>query len=98
MVLDHRSVELKTYLQTVNQDWAQDMWAITCTRFAPNAPEQNPVEDLWLQAKRFVRQYYHLRKSFAVVKFLFEFVTHHQVLTFLSYLCTDLLMIHPGLL
>ena len=61
----HRSVEVKTYLQTVNQDLAQAMWAITCTRFAPNAPEQNPVEDVWLQAKRFVRQYYHLCKSFA---------------------------------
>ena len=78
----HRSVEVKTYWQTVNQGLAQDMWAITCTRFAPNAPEQNPVADVWLQAKRFVRQYYHLCKSFAVVKFLFEFVTHHQVFDF----------------
>lgn len=39
----HRSAELKTYLQAVNQDLTPDTWAITCTRFAPNAPEQNPV-------------------------------------------------------
>lgn len=78
----HRSVELKTYLQTVNQDLTESAWAITCTRFAPNAPEQNPVEDIWLQAKRFIRNCYHLCKSFAVVKFLFEFVTHRQVFDF----------------
>lgn len=78
----HRSAELKTYLQSVNQDLAENEWAITCTRLAANAPEQNPVEDIWLQAKRFIRQYYHLCKTFAVVKFLFEFVTHHQVFNF----------------
>lgn len=92
----HRSAELKTYLQIVNQGLIEDTWAITCTRFAervcgqmlcpqishPNAPEQNPVEDVWLHAKRFIRTCYHLCKSFSVVKFLFEFVTHHQVFNF----------------
>ncbi len=78
----HRSGELKTYLQAVNQNSTPDTWAITCIRFAPNAPEQNPVEDVWLHAKRFIRGYYYLSKSFAVVKLLFEFVTHHQVFDF----------------
>lgn len=78
----HRSAEVKTYLQLVNQDFAEDAWQITSIRFAPNAPEQNPIEDIWLQAKRFVRKSYHLCKSFGVVKFLFEFVTHHQVFDF----------------
>lgn len=78
----HRSGEVKSYLQTVNQNLTTNMWAITCTRFAPHAPEQNPVEDVWLQAKRFIRTCYHLCKSFAVVKFLFEFVTHRQVFNF----------------
>jgi len=29
-------------------------WLIRCELFAPNAPEQNPVEDIWLvwQGKR----------------------------------------------
>ncbi len=45
---------------------------ITCIRFAPNAPAQNPVEDVWLQAKRFIREFYHLCKSFFAVKRLFE--------------------------
>jgi transposase len=69
-------------LQSVNQDLAEDLWQITCTRLAPNAPEQNPVEDIWLQAKRFIRKWYHLCKSFAVVKFLFKFVIHHQGFNF----------------
>lgn len=78
----HRCAELKMYLQAVNQDMVEDSWAITCTRFAPNAPEQNPVEDVWLQAKQFIRRCYHLCKSFVVMKFLFEFVTHRQVFDF----------------
>lgn len=78
----HRSHELKAYLQAVNEDLVADDWQIICTRFAPNAPAQNPVEDVWLQAKRFICQCYHLCKSFAVVKFLFEFLTHRQVFDF----------------
>ncbi len=45
-------------------------------------PAQNPVEDIWLYAKNFVREFYHLCKSFAAVKRLFEFVTHHQIFDF----------------
>ena len=78
----HRSQEIRAYLQLINQDLAETLWSITCTRLAPNAPEQNPVEDIWLQAKRFIRKWYHLCKSFAVVKFLFKFVIHHQVFDF----------------
>lgn len=78
----HRSTELKIYLYSLNQDLPEDAWAITCIRLAPNAPEQNPVEDIWLQAKRFIRKCYHLCKSFTVVQFLFEFVTHRQVFDF----------------
>lgn len=77
-----RSQEIKTYLQLVNQDLAEDLWHITCTRLAPNAPEQNPVSDIWLQAKRFIREWYHLCESSAVVKFLFKFVIHDRVFNF----------------
>jgi transposase len=78
----HRSHEIKTYLQSVNVNLAENAWQITCTRLAPNAPEQNPVEDIWLQAKCFIRKCHHLCKSFAVVKFLFEFIIHRQVFDF----------------
>ena len=59
----HRSQEVKRYLTSVNQQLDELNWKITCIRFAPNAPKQNPVEDVWLQAKRFIREFYHLCKS-----------------------------------
>jgi hypothetical protein len=46
------------------------------------ALEQNPVEDVWLQAKNFLRKYWHLCKSFSVIKWLFKFFTHHQKFDF----------------
>ncbi|MGI2909504.1 IS630 family transposase [Tolypothrix sp. VBCCA 56010] len=78
----HRSAEIREYLNLVNKGLAQDEWKITCIRFAPNAPEQNPVEDIWLQAKKFVREFYHLCNSFTSVKRLFKLVTHHQIFNF----------------
>jgi transposase len=78
----HRSQEVRTYLESVNQELDEPKWKITCIRLAPNAPEQNPVEDIWLQAKRFIREFYHLCKSFFAVKRLFELVTHHQIFDF----------------
>ena len=78
----HRSVEFQAYLNSVNQGLDVQEWKITCIRFAPNDPEQNPVEDIWLYAKNFVREFYHLCKSFAAVKRLFELITHHQIFDF----------------
>ena len=59
----HRSGEVKSYLDLVNQGLEPKNWKITCIRFAPNAPEQNPIEDVWLSAKRFVREFY--QKAFS---------------------------------
>ena len=67
----HRSQEVKDFLASVNQGLEESNWKITCIRFAPNDPKQNPIEDVWLQAKRFIREYYHLCSSFNLVKFLF---------------------------
>ena len=78
----HRSQEVRKYLEAVNQGLDESEWKITCIRFAPNDPKQNPIEDIWLQAKRLIREYYHLCKSFGAVKFLFEFATHRQTFNF----------------
>ncbi len=78
----HRSGEVQGYLASVNQGLEPDQWPITCIRFAPNAPEQNPIEDVWLSAKRFVREFYSLCGSFSVVKRLFELATHEQIFDF----------------
>ncbi|NEQ28464.1 MAG: hypothetical protein F6K28_57720 [Microcoleus sp. SIO2G3] len=74
----HKSEEMKALLANVNAGQDAEKWQLRCILFAPNAPEQNPVEDVWLQAKNFIRKYWLLCQSFAVVKWLFKFFTHHQ--------------------
>ena len=59
------------FLRLVNQDLPEDQWKITCIRLAPHAPQENPVEDVWLKAKAFVRRHFHLADSFQKVKQLF---------------------------
>ena len=78
----HRSQEVRAYLDSLNQGLDESDWKITCIRFAPNDPKQNPIEDIWLQAKRLLREYYHLCESFDSAKFLFEFATHRQTFNF----------------
>lgn len=78
----HRSQKVRAYLDSLNRGLDESQWLITCIHFAPNAPEQNPVEDIWLQAKRFIREFYHLCKSFASIKRLFELVTDRQIFHF----------------
>jgi transposase len=78
----HRSQAVKEYLTSLNHGLDESQWKLTCLRFAPNDPRQNPVEDVWLQAKRFIREFYHLCQSFSTVKGLFEFVTQRQTFVF----------------
>ncbi len=68
----HKFGEFREYLAQVNQASLADNLEITCILFAPSAPQQNPVEDIWLQAKNFLRKYWYLCKSFWAVKKLFE--------------------------
>jgi transposase len=68
----HRFGEFREYLTEVNQVKSPDNLEVTCILFAPNAPQQNPVEDIWLQAKNFLRKYWYLCRSFWAVKKLFE--------------------------
>ncbi|NES83567.1 MAG: hypothetical protein F6K10_20355 [Moorea sp. SIO2B7] len=49
---------------------------------APNVPEQNPVEYIWLQAKKILRQLSYLCTSFKRVKWLFMFFTDGQIFEF----------------
>lgn len=45
----HREQEMKTFLAQQNQKLLPEEWKITCVRFAPYAPQENPVEAIWLQ-------------------------------------------------
>ena len=78
----HRFGKTRDYLGEINKDLNRSEWWITCELFAPNAPEQNPVEDIWLQAKRFIREYWCLCKTFPIVKMLFILATHCQFFNF----------------
>jgi len=78
----HRSQAVQAFLKEVNNELLPEEWKITCVRLAPNAPEQNPVEDIWLQAKQFVRKVCRSCKRFKSVKLIFELFTHFQTFAF----------------
>ena len=63
----HNSQEFRELLKLINQEKPEEKWWINCLKFAPNAPEQNPVEDIWLQRKNFMIAFYHLCSSFQIV-------------------------------
>jgi transposase len=64
----HRDIRCQEFLAEVNQGLEEQDWMVTCLRFAPNAPEQNPVEDIWLAGKNYVRKKFAENKTFAAVK------------------------------
>ena len=64
----HRSEKVESYLNTVNRGLEEKDWKVTCLLFAPHAPDQNPVEDVWLQGKNFLRRHFFENKTFQQVK------------------------------
>lgn len=64
----HRDGAMKEFLAEVNAGLKAADWRITLCRFAPNAPEQNPVEEVWLAAKNHLRRSFAQNKTFAQVK------------------------------
>jgi transposase len=68
----HSSQEFREYLEKVNQENSAEKWLIRCIKLAPYAPEQNPIEDVWLQGKEMLRKYWNLCQNFKIVKWLFE--------------------------
>ena len=64
----HRYAEMRDYLEKINAGFPEEEWPITCMLFAPNAPEQNPVEDIWLKGKNWLRKHFAFNKTFEDVK------------------------------
>jgi len=56
-------------------------------RFAPNAPEQNPMEDIWLQGKNHLRKNFALHKTFAAVKQCFSQFLQRLVFDSVKFSC-----------
>lgn len=67
----HRAQLIKDYLLEINGNLSEEQWPIQMIQFAPNAPEQNPMEDVWLRGKNLVRKNYHLLDDFHKVKDFF---------------------------
>lgn len=68
----HRGKEMREYLDSVNCGRSRENWPITCVQFAPHAPEQNPIEDVWLRVKTYVRKHWFQCNTFQHVTHLFE--------------------------
>jgi transposase len=59
------------YLTDINANCTPDTWRIHCILFAPYAPEQNPIEDVWLIGKRAIRKRFAIADTFKKVKNIF---------------------------
>jgi transposase len=88
----HRGVEMQEYLEAVNLNRPRDEWWVTCIIFAPNAPDQNPIEDVWLKAKQYVRKHWRECPNFEMVMHMFE-----EALNTLSFRFEKLRMYFPFL-
>jgi transposase len=64
----HQGKKVRVYLSQVNQRLEEKDWKVTCLPFAPNAPDQNPVEEVWLQGKNLLRRHFCENKTFNKVK------------------------------
>lgn len=67
----HHQQAMRTFLETIQADLPPDEWKIDCTRLAPYTPQENPVEDLWLKGKTFVRTHALWTTCFEQIKDLF---------------------------
>lgn len=74
----HDGEEVRAYLSQINQGLEEKNWKVTCLLLAPHAPDQNPVEDVWLQGKNFLRRHFYENKTFDRVKSsFFSFLNRH---------------------
>jgi len=77
----HRGQAMKDFLAQQNQGGSPENWKITCIRFAPYAPQENPVEAIWLQLKTRLRRFYRFGKSFQRVQRLFQLFVDLKLFT-----------------
>lgn len=78
----HRGQEMQEFLAQQNQGLSPSEWRITCELFAAYAPEENPVEAIWLQLKTLLRRFYRFGKNFNIVKRLFQMFADLKLFNF----------------
>ena len=67
----HHQQAMRDFLQESQADLPPDEWKICCTRLAPYTPQENPVENIWLKGKSFVRTHTLWTTCFEQIKDLF---------------------------
>lgn len=78
----HKGEKMREFLREVNGDLAEKDWIITCHLFAPYAPENNPIEEVWLSLKTLLRRCYRFGKNFSIIKRLFEMLVDYKLFNF----------------
>jgi len=78
----HQGPDRQNYLMEVNTGLDEKDWHISCVLLAPHAPDQNPVEDIWLKGKNFLRKHFWENKTFAQVKDSFFNFLNEQTFDF----------------
>ena len=73
---------MKKFLAEINGELKPEEWQITCHLFAPYAPEENPIEAIWLSLKNLLRRCYRFCKSFPIMKKLFNLFVKFKLFTF----------------
>jgi transposase len=63
----HQGKLMQEFLSKTNTGLEKKDWQVTCHLFAPYAPEENPIESVWLQVKSACQ---------ALLSFLQEFSNH----------------------
>ena len=67
----HKGHRMREFLAEINKDLPPDKWKVTYIILAPHAPEQNPMEDVWLKSKNYLRQNHFLSGPWTQLKNLF---------------------------
>ncbi len=80
----NKGEKMREFLREVNGDLAKKDWRITCHLLAPYAPEENPIEAVWLSLKSLLRRCYRFCKNFSILKRLFEMLVDYKLFNFPS--------------
>ena len=60
----HRFSGIPEYLKKMNECLSEEDWKVRCILLSPHAPDQNPMEDIWLKGKNWLRKNFRLNKTF----------------------------------
>lgn len=78
----HTSNLVKEYLQEINGGLAKKDWKIILALLPTAAPEENPIETIWLKGKNHVRSLFEKCESFTDVKKIFEEYISNNIFDF----------------